>query len=99
MWYKVVQSGESLLGQWDARAENEEPVEIRPKSTTNSPNRPTLTDLRTLLTSLVAVVVVMRNLAQRARELRAARSFGAMVLRIQTCFAAIIQPGSTKRAV
>src|SRR5271157_3882629 len=42
---------------WKLGAENVEPVVSRPKSTINSPNRPTLTQLCAALTSLVAVVV------------------------------------------
>ena len=56
----MVQSGTkwfALSGQWELGAENEEPVENRPKSTTNSPNRPSLTQLCAVLTSLVAVAV------------------------------------------
>src|ERR1035437_1791428 len=41
--------------------ENEEPVGSRPKSTTVSPNRPTLTELCTAFTSLVAVLVAYRR--------------------------------------
>ena len=43
MWYKVVESGKSGRVRGSQGAEIEEPVEIRPSSTTNSPNRPTLT--------------------------------------------------------
>ena len=46
-------------------AEIEEPVEIRPNSTTNSPNHPRLTELCAVFTSLVAVVVAERALPRR----------------------------------
>src|ERR1022692_1793984 len=41
----------------------------RPKSTTDSPNRPTLTDLCTALTSLVAVVVASRSVPAKGTGL------------------------------
>src|ERR1700726_1512093 len=42
---------------WEREADKEEPVGNRPKSTTNSPNRPSLTELCAAFTSLVAVAV------------------------------------------
>src|ERR1700756_2216290 len=79
-WYEVVKTGKS----WERVADNEEPVGNRPKSLTNSPNQPSLTELCAAFTSLVAVVVkeVRRTrdfaFAQRARECSrgAPRSFG-----------------------
>ena len=55
-------------------------MEIRPKSTVNSSNRPTLTELRTLLTSLSKDACQTRDLASRKERCRmsrgAPRSFG-----------------------
>src|SRR5258708_21427936 len=52
-WYGVVKTGKS----WERQAENEEPVGNRPKSTTNSPNRLSLTEFCAAFTSLVVVAV------------------------------------------
>ena len=54
-------------------------MEIRPKSTRNSPNRPTLTELRTLLTSLVRMCAkrAIHSAAKNAVDPRGApRSLG-----------------------
>ena len=49
------------LRSWEREADKEEPVGNRPKSTTNSPNHPSLTELCAAFTSLVAVAVANRR--------------------------------------
>src|ERR1700732_5047817 len=71
MWYKVVRSGTGSVRSWETGAENEEPVEDRPKSTTNNPNRPAMTDVCSVLASLVRVVAApRRSLPVRGAGLR-----------------------------
>src|SRR5260370_8722717 len=59
-WYGVVKTGKS----WEREAENEEPVGNRPKSTTNSPNRPKLTRFCIVLPSSLGVAVADKDARQ-----------------------------------
>src|SRR5580700_8858899 len=61
MWYKVVRSGTGSEGRGKRELKNEEPVEDRPKSTTNNPNCPAMTDVCSVLASLVRVVAAPRR--------------------------------------
>src|SRR5208282_1284149 len=64
----VVQSGTEWsrqLRSWERESNNEEPVGSRPKSTTNSPNRPRLTILCAAFTSPVAVIVTENDYVSR----------------------------------
>src|SRR5580658_3920469 len=68
------------LRSWEREADKEEPVENRPKSTTNSPNHPSLTELCAAFTSLVAVAVTFKD-ARQTRDLFARKERGRFARR------------------
>jgi len=86
MWYKVVESGERGLAIWQRGAENVEPVGIRPNSTTDSPNRLSLTEFCATFAS-VSEACCSRDFAfaQETRECSRStpRSFGAKCRRLR----------------
>ena len=57
MWYKVVESGRGGSACGRLELNFEEPVEIRPKSTTNSPNRPKVNRFCAVFASFVTLTL------------------------------------------
>src|ERR1700683_4870454 len=92
---EVLQSGKewsTKISSWEREADKEEPVGNRPKSTANSPIRPSLTILCAVFTSLVAVKEVRQTRPSVARALSgqalwsrgALKSFGAKRRHLRT---------------
>src|SRR5258708_31679142 len=78
-WYGVVKPSKDV----GTEAEKEEPVGNRPKSTTNSPNQPSLTELCAAFTSLVVVAVGIEHVSRQSPNSRRRKGTSQGPRRIQ----------------